>query len=189
MPRSLHRRAPGWLGLLGVLATSLGAMGCPGTLDPSLLTGGGGTTGGPGTAGTNGGAGTGGTGVNCAGDLDGATIVMTTCTPGCHDSAGGILSAGLNLTVDAAIGSRLVGVNSPGNAGESSVCAGFGPYLKPNSNPAAGLLIDKISLPSGNPAVCPGGSQMPFGLSPLAPAQQACVEQWAETLIMAAAAQ
>jgi hypothetical protein len=177
MPRSLDRRAPGWLGLLGVLATSLGAMGCPGTLDPSLL--------GSGTGGSSGTGGAGGTGVNCAGDLDGATIVMTTCMPACHLS-GGFLSAGLDLTVDATIGLRLVGVNSPGNTGESSVCAGFGPYLKPNSNPAAGLLIDKISLPTGNPAVCPGGAQMPFGLKPLAPAQQACIEQWAEGLITAA---
>lgn len=177
MPRSLDRRALGRLGLLGVLVTSLGAMGCPGTLDPSLL--------GSGAGGSSGTGGAGGTGVNCAGDLDGATIIMTTCTPGCHVSAG-FLSAGLDLTVDATIGSRLVGVNSTGNVGENSVCAGFGPYLKPNSNPPAGLLIDKISLPTGNAADCPGGSQMPFGMNPLAAAQQACIEQWAEGLIMAA---
>lgn len=182
MPRSLEWRAPGWLGLLGVLATSLGAMGCPGTLDPSLLA--------SGSGGSSGTGGAGGGGVNCSGALDGASLVTGNCAiAGCHNTSGAPLAgAGLDLTVDATIGSRLVGVNSTGDSNASSDCpAGFGPYLKPNSNPAAGLLIDKITVTAPNDALlCPGGSRMPFASPALSADQQTCIEQWAEGLIMAA---
>lgn len=182
MPRILDRRAFGWLGLLGVVATSLGAMGCPGTLDPALL--GNGT----GTGGTSGGGGTGGT-VTCD-----VTTIFTQptsgcATSGCHDSTTTI--AGLDLTLNASIGSRLVGVVSSGNTGAGSVCSGVTtPYLNPGQNPATGLLIDKITLPSGSAGLCPGGTAMPYpGVTRLTAAQITCVEQWAEGLIMAAGAQ
>ena len=194
MPRSLHRRAPGWLGLLGVLATSLGAMGCPGTLDPSLLTGGGGTNGGPGTAGTNGGPGTAGTtggtgtggtgGPNCTGTMDGAALITAQCaTIGCHDTADANLSAaGLDLTINATIGARLVGVVSPGNTDALSKCGGS-TYLQAGSIPtAAGLLIDKIK----GTQTCGLGMPYPGNSLLLPAAQQACIEQWAEGLITAA---
>jgi hypothetical protein len=181
MPRILDRRASGWLGLLGVVATSLGAMGCPGTLDPALL--GSGT----GTGGTSGGGGTGGT------TCDVTTIFTQSTTgcasSGCHDSTTAI--AGLDLTLNAGIGSRLVGVVSSGNTAAGSVCGGVTtPYLTPGQNPATGLLIDKITLSSGSAGLCPGGTAMPYpGVTRLTAAQITCVEQWAEGLIMAAGAQ
>jgi hypothetical protein len=188
MPRILDRRASGWLGLLGVVATSLGATGCPGTLDPALL--GNGT----GTGGTGGGGGTGGT-VTC----DVTTIftqsqgvVLGCTTTGCHNTSDAPVSAaGLDLTLNATIGSRLVGVVSPGDTAAGSVCSGVTtPYLNPGQNPATGLLIDKITLPSGSAGLCPGGTAMPYpGINRLTATQITCVEQWAEGLIMAAGAQ
>jgi hypothetical protein len=185
MPRILDRRASGWLGLLSVVATSLGAMGCPGTLDPALLSNG------TGTGGTSGGGGTGG-GVTCD-----VTSIFTQTTTGCatafcHNTADAPVSgAGLDLTLDATIGSRLVGVSSPGDMAAGSVCATVTtPYLNPLSNPATGLLIDKITLPSGSAGLCPGGTAMPYpGVKRLSATQITCVEQWAEGLIMAAGAQ
>lgn len=176
MPRSLDRRALGKLGLLGVLVTSLGAMGCPGTLDPSLLGSG------PGTGGSSGTGGTGGP--DCTGAMDGATLVAGSCASlGCHDTADAPISAaGLDLTVNATIGARLVGVVSPGNTAAGSACGGS-TYLQKGSNPAAGLFIDKIKGTQS----CGLGMPFPGGSSfLLPPAQQACIEQWAEGLIMAA---
>jgi len=187
MPRIYHRRAFRTLGLLGVVATSLGLMGCPGSLDPSLL--GDGT----GTGGTSGGGGSGGTSsVNCTGTNDGAALIMANCAvSGCH-LPGGVQGAGLDLTIDATIGSRLVGVLSPGDTTHQSVCGGWPtPYLTPGSTPTpTGLLIDKISLKNGNAALCPNGDQMPWpGITPLPALQQTCIEQWAEGLITAAGTQ
>jgi hypothetical protein len=183
MPRIDHRCAFGPLGLLDVILTSLGLMGCPGSLDPSLI-------GGTGSGGTSGGGGTGGTGT-CD-----VTAIFTQqpgfgcATSGCHDTADAPLAAaGLDLTLNATIGSRLVGVASPGdtNASGAPACAGK-TYLDPTSNPATGLLIDKVTLPNGSAGLC--GQAMPYpGTSRLTAAQQTCVEQWAEGLIMAAGAQ
>jgi hypothetical protein len=186
VPRIDHRRALGPLGLLDVILTSLGLMGCPGSLDPSLV-------GGTGSGGTSGG-GTGGTAsVNCTGTNDGATLITTNCAAvsGCH-MPGGITGAGLDLTIDPTIGSRLVGVLSSGDTTHGSVCGGWStPYLTPGAIPTpTGLLIDKISLKIGNAALCPGGSPMPYpGVVLLSATQQACIEQWAEGLIVAAGAQ
>ena len=181
-----HRRAFGPLGLLGVIATSLGLMGCPGNLDPSLL--GGGT----GTAGTSGGGGgSGGTASsNCTGALDGATIIGAQCAvSGCHNTVGApIAGAGLDLTINATIASRLVGVTSPGDTTAGSDCSGFAtPYLVLGSTPATGLLINKITTTAPNDALlCKMGSQMPYASLPLTSAQQQCVIQWATTLTTAA---
>jgi hypothetical protein len=187
MPRIYHRHAFGPLGLLAVIATSLGLMGCPGSLDPSLLN----NTTGTGTGGTSGGSGTGGSAsVNCTGTNDGATLITANCAiSGCH-VPGGVQSEGLDLTIDATIGSRLVGVLSPGASG--SVCGGWPtPYLTPGAIPTpTGLLIDKISLKNGNAALCPMGDAMPWpGITTLSVTQQACIEQWAEGLIVAAGGQ
>jgi hypothetical protein len=187
MPRIFDRRAPGWLGLLGVLATSLGALGCPGTLDPALL----GSTSGAGGSGATGGSGGTGGAITC--DVTAIftqTVGVGCATSGCHDTADAPTSAaGLDLTLNATIGSRLVGVVSPGDATAGSLCGGdTTPYLKPMSNPAAGLLIDKITLPNNSAGLC--GDAMPYpGVTRLTAAQQTCVEQWAEGLIMAAGAQ
>ncbi len=144
-------------------------LGCPGTLDPSMV---GTATSGTGGTGTT--AGTGGT--NGAGCADGgAQIVGSSCaTIGCHDSTS--MEGGLDLTPNSAIGSRLVGVTSTGN-GPDSVCGGK-TYLVASSNPASGLLIDKIK----GTQTC--GAGMPYpGATLLPTSQQACIEQWAEGLI------
>jgi hypothetical protein len=196
MQRARHR-IPGWLGLAGAVGALIlvpTLSGCPGTLDPDVAkmasngSGGSSATGGSnGTGGATGGAtGTGGTvASNCTGGNDGATLITNSCaTPYCHDSTSMI--AGLDLTIDANIGARLVGVLSQGTTANDSVCENWPkPYLEPNMNPAAGLLIDKITMSSG-PALCPSGSSMPFGLGLLSTSKQACIEQWAEGLVMAA---
>ena len=185
------RQVSGWVGgagAAGVLVAVLMLSGCPGTLDPTLFntgTGGSNATGGSGsgTGGSNptgGATGTGGSPGNCTGGNDGATLVATNCaSSGCHDSAGSAFSGGLDLTVDANIGSRLVGVTSVGTANNESKCMGnTTPYLNAGSNPATGLLIDKIS--STNP---PCGSFMPYASPSLLPAgQRTCLIQWATTL-------
>lgn len=145
-------------------------LGCPGTLDPSLT---GTTTSGTGGAGATTGA-TGGTsGGGCADG--GAQIVAASCaTIGCHDSNS--MEGGLDLTPNSTIASRLVGVTSTGN-GPDSVCGGK-TYLAASSNPASGLLIDKIK----GTQTC--GAGMPYpGASLLPSVQQTCIEQWAEGLI------
>jgi hypothetical protein len=150
--------------------------GCPGTLDPSqfqTVSGSGGTTG-------TGGSGTGGTANNdCTGGNDGATIVSTICAAsGCHDTAdANTFGAGLDLTVNSSIGSRLVGVQSPGDINAGAACTGnTEPYLVAQSSPATGLLIDKL-----NPTP-PCGSRMPYVGPALTTTQQTCLIQWATTL-------
>jgi hypothetical protein len=107
----------------------------------------------------------------------GAQIVASSCaTVGCHDSTS--VQGGLDLTTNASIGSRLVGVASTG-MGQNSLCGGQ-TYLVANSNPAMGLFIDKIKGTQG----C--GLGMPYPGTNLLPAsQQTCLEEWAEGLINA----
>ncbi|HVY39117.1 MAG TPA: hypothetical protein VHM31_14325 [Polyangia bacterium] len=162
----------------GLLLAAGALTGCPGSLDPDLMgqppsTGSGGTTGTGGSMGTGGGSGT-----NCTGDNDGATIVTNQCTA-CHSAtAASVLGGGLDLTIDANIKSRLVGVKSPNSPTGMSMCNGNGtPYLNANSSPATGLLIDKIQK-----STPPCGSQMPYLLPALPSVQQQCLIQWATTL-------
>jgi hypothetical protein len=160
-------------------------VGCPGSLDPALLAGG------TGTGGTSGGGGT--SGVNCTGDLDGASLVTKNCAvSGCHTTADApALGANLDLTVDATIGSRLVGVVSAAtsNNGAAPACVNFSEaLLNAGTSPATGLLVQKIQTNptcsgSNTPPCC--GSSMPFGLLPLSTAQQQCIIQWATTLTTA----
>jgi hypothetical protein len=217
MQRHLQRLVPGWVGMVGAVGAFLAATalsGCPGTLDPTLLNAGSGGTngsgsggngsGGNGTGGNNssggstgsggssssgGSNGSGGSSSSCTGSLDPTNIIMTQCaTVSCHDSADANTSgAGLDLTVNSSIGSRLVGVTSPGNTVAGSQCAGnTEPYLKSGSNPATGLLIQKIqSSPkcsmNESPPCC--GSSMPYpGVVFLTSQQQTCLIQWATTL-------
>jgi hypothetical protein len=193
MPLRFYRRASGWLGLLGVLAISLCSLGCPGTLDPSLLGlldgGGSGATGGSSAKGgkgaTGGASATGGSGGAAGGGCTngGADLVTNSCVSiGCHDSL--TVEAGLDLTPNSSVGSRLIGVKSTGAS--ASACGGFAtPYLVAGSNPATGLLINKISLSNGNAGLC--GDAMPYpGVTLLSANQQTCIEQWAEGLITAA---
>ena len=177
MQSPLRSQVSGWVGFAGgasLFVSVLMLSGCPGTLDPTQfnMTGTGGTsaTGGSGTGGstpTGGSPGTGGGSGNCTGGNDGVNIIMANCaTSSCHipGPLNDGLSGGLDLTVDANIGSRLVGVMSVGTADNGSACmADTSPYLDPGSNPATGLLIDKIS--STHP---PCGSFMPYA-SPCCP--------------------
>jgi hypothetical protein len=158
------------------LATSLGGgWGCAGSLDPSQFQDGG--TGGTASGGTTG---SGGTNGSCTGGLMGAAIITAQCaTVGCHSAASAATSAaGLDLTMNSTIGARLVGVVSPGDVAAASQCAGNAtPYLNAGSNPATGLLIDKVQ--QSHP---PCGFQMPFGQPPLSAVQQTCLVEWATTL-------
>ena len=172
----------GWVGLAGAagaLVSILTLSGCPGTLDPTLFTTGtgGSSSGGSGsgTGGSNatgGSTGTGGAAANCTGSNDGATLVTNQCAySGCHDTADAAnFAAGLDLTINATIASRLVDVVSPGDTAGSSACGGnTEPYLKSGSNPATGLLVQKIlSSPKCSPSESPpaAGPRCPTRGSP-----------------------
>ncbi len=174
----------GFAGAAGALVTLLMLSGCPGTLDPNQFpTGTGGSTGSGGTGGsgpTGGVPGTGGTALDCTGGNEGTAILTNSCAvSNCHipGSANDGVAGGLDLTPDANIASRLVGVMSVGTADNGSMCMGQGPYLDAHSNPATGLLLDKLK-PSR-----PCGAQMPADSAFfLTPTQQSCLTQWATTL-------
>ena len=185
MQSSIRSNVGGWVGVVGaagalVSVLMLGA--CAGSSDPLVVKSGTGGNTGTGGSPTGGAIGTGGTTLDCTGGNDGASVVTVNCaTTFCHipgtDNDG--TAGGLDLTVDANIGSRLVGVKSVGTADNGSMCVGNAtPYLNAGSNPATGLLIDKIS--TANP---PCGAQMPFDSPfPLTTMQQKCLVQWATTL-------
>lgn len=179
MPRLIRRRPLRWgalAGAAGALLALTALSGCPGDIDPSIKMPSGSGTGGSGSSGTGGTSG----GGDCTGGNSGDQIVAGTCaTSGCHGGSAStinLIGAGLDLTVNSTIGSRLVGVTSPGKGG--SMCGGNSePYLTSGTNPATGLLIDKISQ-----STPPCGFQMPSGNPPLTADQQQCVIQWATTL-------
>jgi hypothetical protein len=191
MQSLLRSQVSGWVGLAaaGALASVLMLSGCPGTLDPSLFptSGAGGNQGSGGGNPTGGSTGTGGNS-NCTGVNDGAAIVTANCaTQFCHipGAVNDGTAGGLDLTVDANIASRLVDVTTVGTADNGSSCVGnTQPYLKGGSNPATGLLIDKIkSSPkcTANSNCC--GQPMPYpGVTPLPAQQQTCLIEWATTL-------
>ncbi len=195
MQSPLRSQVSGWVGFAGTagaLISILMLSGCPGTLDPTQFnttgTGGSNGTGGSGTGGSGsgtGGSGTSGTGGSsgiCTGANDGAAIVTSNCaTSFCHIPGPGNAGScgGLDLTVDANIASRLVGVMSAGTSSNGSQCLNDPtPYLVAGSNPATGMLIDKVTMSQPS---C--GSQMPFAAPmPLSPTQKTCLIQWATTL-------
>jgi len=143
--------------------STLGLAGCAGELDPRLF----------------GATGAGGAPAPC----DAPAMVFdrvpnALCAQlGCHDS-GVAAQAGLNLKNDGAIAARLVGVPPPGTNG--SVCGGTTtPYLVAGSQPATGLLLDKMfatTLPCGG-----AGNRMP-SLGTLTSADMACIISWANDL-------
>jgi hypothetical protein len=204
MQRHLQRLGPGWVGVVVGAASAFLAVstlsGCPGTLDPDLArmasgAGGsgsssGGSTGSGGSS-SGGSTGSGGSSSGCTGNNDINYIMSDSgngnacAQSGCHAPDNGNIkgvsvSGGLDLTLDANIGSRLIGVFS-GNSSNGSACTGNGNYLDAHSNPPTGLLIDKIKA---NP---PCGTRMPYpGIANLTAAQISCVQTWAESLIMAA---
>jgi hypothetical protein len=180
MQSTLRSHVPGWVGFAGAagaLVSVLLLSGCPGTLDPALFqTGTGGTGGSNSTGGTTG---TGGSSSNCTGSLDGAALVASQCAyAGCHDSSSAQFSADLDLTVDSTISSRLVGVMAaqPAGSNQARCMDETEPLLVAGSNPATGLLVDKIKP---NP---PCGVRMPYSGIALSTMQQTCLIQWATTL-------
>jgi hypothetical protein len=188
MQSPLRSQVSGWVGLAGAagaLVTVLTLSGCPGTLDPNQFknSGTGANTGSGGGNATGGSTGTGGgTAADCTGGNDGTTIVTMYCaTSSCHipGAVNDGTAGGLDLTPDANIASRLVGVTSVGTADNGSMCVGNStPYLAANSNPATGLFIDKFTMTHP-----PCGDQMPFDSPfPLTAIQQTCLKQWATTL-------
>jgi hypothetical protein len=193
MQSLLRSQVSGWVGFAGAagaLVTVLALSGCPGTLDPNQFKGTGGSNGtggsGSGTGGSNptgGSTGTGGTASgNCTGGNDGASILTQNCaTSFCHipGAVNDGTAGGLDLTPDANIGSRLVGVTSVGTATNASKCVGnTTPYLVAGVTPATGLLIDKFTMTHP-----PCGDQMPEDSIALSTTQQMCLIQWATTLI------
>src|SRR6478735_3186793 len=121
MQSPLRSQGSGWVGVAGaagMLVSVLMLSGCPGTLDPALFqTGSGGSNGTGGSSSTGGSTGTGGSSSSCTGNNDPATIIASQCAvSGCHDTASAnTFGAGLDMTVNSTIASRLVNVKSTGN--------------------------------------------------------------------------
>ena len=139
---------------------SAGWLGCAGTLDPALF-----------GAGADGGApsGTGGTtGGNQVCDAPTMVLAPRCGVPGCHGAVAP--QAGLDLFTSGLV-VRLLGVApDPDN----SVACGTitEPYLAPSSNPASGLMLDKLK------AAPPCGATMPQ-VGSLAPSDLTCLNAWA----------
>jgi hypothetical protein len=148
-------RAAAWLSC--VLA-GLGA--CAGEIDPSLIP----TANNPQGQGGSGGA------TPC--DAPKMVFATSCAIPGCHaaSSAGG---AGLDLASTGVVG-RLLGQGPSTNVAAGAVCDSVGkPYLVAGSNPATGLLIDKIDAAK---VTC--GSPMSV-LGQLTSTQITCLSAWA----------
>jgi hypothetical protein len=151
------------LAALALGAASLALYGCPGNLDPSLLSG---------TGGTGGGA---GSGAIC--DAPMMVLASTDAQKGCGDNVAchgpGIKQGGLDL-VSAGVISRLLD-KAPDPTKSVACQSSTKPYLISNTNPAQGLLLDKLS--SGS---C--GSPMPYPLGNLPQQQRDCLTQWANAV-------
>ena len=92
---------------------------------------------------------------------------------GCHDPT--YKQGGLDLTNDAGLAGRLLGV-APNGMNGSSCGANTTPYLVPGSNPAMGLLLDKMFA---SPTPC--GAKMPT-LGSLTQQDTDCIKSWALSL-------
>jgi hypothetical protein len=96
-------------------------------------------------------------------------------TLGCHDAQ--FKSGGLDLTNDAGLVGRLLGVMSTGDTGAGSMCGGVTePYLVPGSQPAMGLLLDKMFA-----TTLPCGARMP-SLGSLSQTDIDCIHSWADSV-------
>jgi hypothetical protein len=149
---------------LAVAVAGVGLTGCPGSLDPSLT--------GTGTGGSGGGGGTSGI-CDAPMMLFQSTDLQTGCgsNAACHGATA--KESGLDL-VSAGVVARLLD-KAPDPAMSVSCSASTMPYLISNTNPAQGLLLDKLS--SGS---C--GSPMPYPLGNLPQQQRDCLTQWANAV-------
>jgi hypothetical protein len=127
--------------------------GCPGDLDPHLLGGGGGGSGG-----------TGGSPV-----CDGIAVMKNQCAAAtCHGV--NAPASGLDLFSDGVV-MRLLG-KLPSPTASMSCPTSTMPYLMAGSNPATGLLLDKLkAMPS-----C--GLAMPYPLGGLGGGDVTCLQEW-----------
>ena len=136
----------------GVLLAGPG--GCAGEIDPSLIPG----------------AGGGGGGSVC--DAPKMVFATSCIAPGCH-SANSIGGAGLDLA-SAGVVARLLGQGPSTDFAKSAACDSAGkPYLVAGSNPATGLLMDKVDTAK---VTC--GNSMAI-LGQLDAADVACISAWA----------
>jgi hypothetical protein len=154
---------------------------CPGSLSFTYEGPGPGGSGGDSSSGTGGGAGgasqvdgSGGSGGAVTTSCANATAVLTTNCFTCHNSPPPIIYADLDL-MSAGVAQRLVG--KPAYTGASGACQGMGNLLNAGVLPATGILMDKIL---GNPTC---GATMPYALPLLSPADQACLQAWANGLV------
>jgi hypothetical protein len=171
----IFARPPRRFALAGAVLSAL--VGCAGEIDPSLIParGGGGSS--LGQAGSGGG---GGTATVC--DAPQMVFAASCAVPGCH-AASSIGGAGLDL-VSAGVAARLLGQGPSGNVAAGAVCASTGkPYLVAGSNPAAGLLMEKM----GTVTVICGSSMSTFGQ--LSSSQLACLSAWATAVTTGAITQ
>lgn len=147
---------------IGMLAGALlaGWGGCAGEIDPSLIPQANGGTGGGG-----------GGGVNVC-DAPKMVFTASCAAPGCH-SANSIGGAGLDL-VSAGVIARLLGQGPSTDVAKQAACESAGkPYLVAGSNPATGLLMEKVD----SAAVTCGNSMALLGQ--LDDAEIACLSAWA----------
>jgi hypothetical protein len=137
-----------------------GLAACAGEIDPSLI---------PTANNPAGQAGSGGTAPCDAPKM----VFATSCgIPGCH-AAGSTSGAGLDLASAGVVG-RLVGQGPSTNTSAGALCADVGKtYLVAGSNPATGLLMDKIDATK---VTC--GSAMSL-LGGLNSSQITCLTAWA----------
>ncbi len=71
----------------------------------------------------------------------------------------------------------LVGVGPPDGAPSSNLCKGKGLNYLNKTQPATGLLLDKLKP---NP---PCGEQMPYHLPGLSASDMACMQKWANNIV------
>jgi hypothetical protein len=136
----------------GLLCLALS--GCAGGLDPALFP----------PTGVAGASGSGGMVCNAP-----AMVLTPKCgLPGCHGASAP--QSGLDLASTGLV-ARLID-HTPSATLSLSCGASTKPYLVSQSNPASGLLLDKLDSPP------PCGAQMPLGAM-LDASDRACVDAWA----------
>ena len=138
-----------------------GLAACAGEIDPSLI---------PGPGNPQGQGGSGGGATPC--DAPKMVFAASCAIPGCHgaSSAGG---AGLDLA-SGGVASRLLGQGPSTKVEAGALCTDAGkPYLVAGSNPATGLLMDKM-----DPAKVTCGSAMSL-IGGLTATQLTCLSAWA----------
>jgi hypothetical protein len=145
-----------------------GLAACAGEIDPSLI---------PGALGQ---AGSGGGTPPC--DAPQMVFAPRCAVAGCH-AAGSTSGAGLDLASTGLV-SRLLGQGPSTNTAAGAMCASAGkPYLVAGSNPATGLLMDKMDAEK---VTC--GSAMSL-LGQLTASQIACLSAWATAVTTGAVKQ